>query len=183
MQDKQNIYFLHGLESSGNGTKGQYFGTQFPTMIRPDFTGTLAQRLKQLSTMCELQNDLVFVGSSFGGLMACCFTGNNREKVKRLILMAPALNFEDYSPPEQVMDVPTLLIIGQHDDVTPLDPVLGLAERTFSNLTIWICDDDHMLHDSFYQLEWEKLLNPAVELATLAPPAAILKSTEELARE
>ena len=155
----QSIYFLHGLDSSGNGTKGRYFASHFPDIIRPDFEGSLTSRLKQLEHLCYENKNITLIGSSFGGLMASCFAANNREKVSRLILMAPALNFEDYTPPEPAIDVPTLLIIGQHDDVTPMDPVLDLARKTFTNLTIWISDDDHMLHNTFTHLDWGKLLD------------------------
>ncbi|BHH82102.1 serine aminopeptidase domain-containing protein [Desulforhopalus sp. 52FAK] len=169
-QIEQSHFFLHGLESSGKGTKGQYFSEHFPLMKCPDFSGSLEERLTQLEFMCENQNELILVGSSFGGLMACCFAEKNRQKVTRLILMAPALNFGEYTPPTKPLDIPVLIVIGRHDDITPMDPVLGLAARTFSDPITWICDDDHMLHNSFYQLDWKSLLDPTVLLSTLVPP-------------
>ena len=173
--DNQSIYFLHGLDSSGNGTKGKFFAENFPQINRPNFHGELTTRINQLEEICRGDKAITFIGSSFGGLMASCFTESNREKVSRLILMAPALNFEDYTPPVPAIDVPTLLIIGSHDDVTPIDPVLDLAQMTFTNLTIWISDDDHMLHRSFTHLDWVKLLDTNVDFSSLHPPSGIEK--------
>lgn len=174
-QVEPSLFFLHGLESSGKGTKGQYFSKHFPLMKCPDFVGSLEERLIQLELLCDNEKELVFVGSSFGGLMASCFAEKNKQKIKRLILMAPALNFAGYTPPETPLNIPVLIIIGRHDDITPMDPVLGLVAKTFSSPTTWICDDDHMLHSSFGQLDWQKLLDPTVPLATLVPPATIDK--------
>lgn len=173
--DRRSIYFLHGLESTGNGTKGQFFGNYFPDILRPDFEGSLSARLGQLETLCDEAKNITLIGSSFGGLMASCFAEKNRERVSRLILMAPALNFGNYTPPIQPIDIPTLLVIGEHDDITPITPVADLAQATYSNLTIWISDDDHMLHNSFTQLDWKKLLNSSIDFSSLQPPAGILK--------
>ncbi len=174
--DIQSIYFLHGLDSSGNGTKGKFFAENFPQINSPNFHGELATRINQLEKFCEEDKAITLIGSSFGGLMASCFAENNRKRVSRLILMAPALNFGDYTPPEPAIDIPTLLIIGNRDDVTPMDPVLGLASKTFTNLTIWISDDDHMLHNSFTHLDWEKLLDTDIDFSSLHPPSGVVKN-------
>lgn len=169
-RDHTPIYFLHGLESSGNGTKGIFFREKFPHIKRPDFDGDLTARLEQLEKLCAGEKKITLIGSSFGGLMAGCFTENNRERVARLILMAPALNFADYTPPLRPIDVPTLLLIGKRDEVTPRDPVVRLAQTTFSHLTVWISDDDHMLHNSFSRLDWKKLLDISLDLSSLKSP-------------
>ena len=174
--DNQSIYFLHGLDSSGNGTKGRFFAENFPQISRPNFHGLFTARINQLEKLCEEDKAITFIGSSFGGLMASSFTENNKDRVSRLILMAPALNFEDYTPPVPAIDVPTLLIIGRHDDVTPMGPVLALAQMTFTNLTIWISDDDHMLHNCFTHLDWVKLLDTNIDFSSLHPPTGVLKN-------
>jgi len=152
------IYFLHGLDSSGKGTKGRYFSDHFPQVICPDFSGSLAQRLEQLSALCGNRHDLLFIGSSYGGLMATCFALNHPDRVSRLILLAPALNFEDYHPPAAALQIPTLLVVGNKDTVTPAAAVVPLAKATFADLEIRLADDDHLLHDSFAHLNWQKLL-------------------------
>lgn len=170
---RRYIYFLHGLESSGNGTKGRFFADHFPEIKRPDFTGNLAARLTQLEKLCDGNREITFVGSSFGGLMASCFAESNRTKVSRMILMAPALNFENYVSPALPIEIPTLIIIGQHDNITPMVPVLDIAHDTFNNLTVWISDDDHMLHNIFTQLDWVKMLDTDVDFASLQAPFGV----------
>jgi pimeloyl-ACP methyl ester carboxylesterase len=155
----EQIFFLHGLESSSQGTKARFFENHFPQVVSPDFSGNLTERLLQLEKMCLRKTDLIFVGSSFGGLMATCFAIKHPEKVARLILMVPALNFGDYRAPKIKLSIPTLLIAGRHDTITPPALVIPLAQKTFSNLEIRIEEDDHMLHNSFRQLDWSSLLN------------------------
>lgn len=156
---KYSTYFLHGLDSSGSGTKGRFFNRNFPHVSCPDFEGTLQNRLHQLEKLCQNQQQLIFIGSSFGGLMAACYASRYPEKVAQLILLAPALNFEGYQPPPELLRIPTVLVIGKNDTVTPASVVIPLAEATFANLHIRIEDDDHMLHETFHLLDWHTLLS------------------------
>ncbi len=151
-------FFLHGLESSGNGTKGRFFKENHAGMIVPDFNGSLEFRLQQLRTLCKDCDDLLLVGSSFGGLMATCFAVASANRVKKLILMAPALNFPGFLVPKNKIDVPTYLLIGSHDDLTPADKVIPIAKQTFSNLEINLVAEDHLLHQAFAKLDWQTLL-------------------------
>ena len=128
-------------------------------MLRPDFDGTFMQRLERLNSIVSDKNNLVLVGSSFGGLMATCFTIEHPAKVKRLILLAPALNFSEYRPPEVKITTETLLVIGKHDVVTPPAQVIPAAEATFANLDVQVVDDDHLLHHSFQSMDWKTLLS------------------------
>ncbi|WP_457576151.1 alpha/beta fold hydrolase [Desulfomarina sp.] len=150
------IYFLHGLDSSGQGTKGTYFTTYYPRVQCPDFYGSLKERLEALTEICRGKTGLTLIGSSYGGLMATCFAVTAPERIKQLILLAPALNYESYSPPEKKLDTPVTLIIGRNDTVTPPDLVIPMAEKTFKNLVVQVEDDDHMLHRSFAQIDWKK---------------------------
>ncbi len=151
-------YFLHGLDSSGGGTKGRFFAKNFPHVVCPDFTGTLAERLGQLAKLCHSERQLILIGSSFGGLMATCFATHHHTKINRLILLAPALNFEGYTPPAKKLSTPAYLLVGKYDTVTPADQVVPLAEATFANLECHIAEDDHMLHNTFQLLNWDKLI-------------------------
>jgi len=155
---KNKTLFLHGLESSSKGTKGRFFQKNFPHVICPDFTGTLENRLEKLLPICGDNMNITLIGSSFGGLMATCYAISNPDKVARLILLAPALNFADFRPPAKKLAIPTLLVVGKNDNVTPADLVVHLAKKTFSNIEIKIPDDDHMLHQSFENIEWQRHL-------------------------
>lgn len=150
--------FLHGLESSSKGFKGRYFAELFPEMLLPDFNGSLESRLEQLEDICREGDDFTLVGSSFGGLMATCYAMSHQDRLKKLILLAPALNFANFSPPAKGIDVPTTLLIGKRDTVTPPDEVIPLARQTFTHLEIYLFEDDHMMHETFIHLDWTDLL-------------------------
>ncbi len=153
----KETFFLHGLESSGNGTKGQYFTRHFPQIKCPDFTGDLNERLEVFERLTAGKNNLTLIGSSFGGLMAACFALKHPTRVKQLVLLAPALNYL-YTPPAEKLSIATLAVIGTHDVVTPPAITVPLAEKSFSNLELRLVDDDHLLHHTFQELEWEKIL-------------------------
>lgn len=162
--------FLHGLDSSGQGTKGRYFAENFPHVRRPDFTGSLAERLARLTEICRTQERLTLIGSSFGGLMATCYAIRHPGAVDRLILLAPALNFPEFHPPGEKLSIPCLLVIGSRDTVTPPDLVVPRAEGTFANLEICLADDDHLLHQSFSNLAWSSLLSCPAQAGPFALP-------------
>jgi len=48
-----------GLDSSGSGTKGSYLAKHFPTVLCPDFSGSLQERLGQLDALCADKDDLI----------------------------------------------------------------------------------------------------------------------------
>lgn len=150
--------FLHGLDSSGSGTKGTFFSVRYPDMSRPDFDGTLKERMAQLHSLVSDTSDVIVVGSSFGGLMGACLTIDHPEKVRRLILLAPALNFHEFRLPEPKIQTETIVVIGKHDTVTPPDIVIPAAEASFGNLQVNIVDDDHLLHSTYAHLDWDYLL-------------------------
>lgn len=150
--------FLHGLDSSGKGTKGTYLSERFPDILCPDFSGTLEQRLDQLDNICGDLADLVLIGSSYGGLMATRFAIANPTRVKRIVLLAPALNYENYAPPKEQLKIPALLVIGEEDTVCPPELVLPPAEHTFAELEVILADDDHLLHNTFRDLDWKSLI-------------------------
>lgn len=159
-QGPQHLFFLHGLDSSGQGTKGRFFAQHFPHILRPDFSGNLEERMARLTELCGGRTNLTLIGSSFGGLMASLFATQHPDQVARLILLAPALNYGDYRPPRKPLTMPTTLIIGKDDRVTPQDLVLPLARATFTDLGIQVADDDHLLHHTFPALPWHRLLLP-----------------------
>ncbi|MBN1380392.1 MAG: alpha/beta hydrolase [Deltaproteobacteria bacterium] len=90
--------FIHGLESSSQGTKGVYFRSKYPDMIVEDYTGPLENRMVRLNGLLADKTDLILVGSSYGGLMAAIYACDHPEKVKKLILLAPALDLTPFRP-------------------------------------------------------------------------------------
>jgi len=127
-------------------------------MVRPDFTGPLQERLTQLYRIVADLSDCVVVGSSFGGLMATCLVIDHPKRVRRLILLAPALNFPEYRIPQCRIETEAILVIGSADQVTPPEIVVPAARASFARLQLEIVEDDHLLHHTYRDLNWDLLL-------------------------
>jgi pimeloyl-ACP methyl ester carboxylesterase len=151
--------FIHGLESSNQGTKAVYFRERFPDMVIPHFVGTLEERMEKLLGILSPESDIVLVGSSFGGLMASIFAMENEEKVNRLVLLAPAINLAEFGAYRaRKISVPVWTYHGREDEVIPLDEVERVAKQVFPHLSFHAVRDDHYLHRTFKQIDWDTLL-------------------------
>jgi alpha-beta hydrolase superfamily lysophospholipase len=153
------LVFIHGLESTAQGTKGQFFREFFPQMLIEDYTGDFATRMRKLHSLLAGIADLILVGSSYGGLMAAQYAIENENKVRKMILLAPALNLTEFNPPENTkLHMPVIIYHGTNDDVVDPDAVKTIALKYFSNLEHNFVDDDHSLHKTFPLIDWKKLL-------------------------
>ncbi len=151
--------FIHGLESSSQGTKGLFFKEKFPDMIIEDFSGPFEKRMDTLNHLLLKKKELILVGSSYGGLMAAVYTFNNATKVRKLILLAPALNLEEFKPYlNKKSNIPVTIFHGRHDDVVPPESVHDIARKVFTDLQHDMVEDDHSLHDTFKDMNWDRLL-------------------------
>jgi pimeloyl-ACP methyl ester carboxylesterase len=151
--------FIHGLESNNQGTKAIYFREKFPGMLTPNFHGPLDERMARLREILSGQNEILLVGSSFGGLMASIFAMENEPSVRRLILLAPAINLMEFTSYRQRKIVtPVHITHGREDEVIPISDVEEVAKQVFSNLTFNTVDDDHYLHKTFKTIDWDSLL-------------------------
>jgi pimeloyl-ACP methyl ester carboxylesterase len=152
--------FIHGLDSSSRGAKGAFFQAKYPGMIVEDFDGPFEERMAKLEAVLAGKDGLILVGSSLGGLMAAAFSLRHRDKIAKLILLAPALN---HLPPEMCrdlkLDFPVVIYHGSHDDVVPPGPVHDLARQIFTNLAYHLVEDDHSLHETVFTLPWDDLLS------------------------
>jgi pimeloyl-ACP methyl ester carboxylesterase len=152
--------FLHGLESSNQGTKSVFFRERYPDMAIPHFTGPLNERMKSLNSVLFQKTGIILVGSSFGGLMAAIFAMENEERVERMILLAPAINlteFADYR--SKTLSVPVWIYHGTSDEVIPLKDVEKVAKGVFRHLSFNVVEDDHYLYKTFRTLDWDRLLS------------------------
>jgi pimeloyl-ACP methyl ester carboxylesterase len=128
-------------------------------MFMEDFSGPLEARMARLTESLAGKNNLILVGSSYGGLMAALFACRNENRIRRLILLAPALGHADFSTwYETPLRIPVILYHGRRDTVVPPGPTRHLAERLFLDLESHLVDDDHDLHRIFPTLEWDRLL-------------------------
>ena len=151
--------FLHGLEGSSKGAKATFLRGFSPDIAIPDFKGNLAERMAALRATLAGQKNIILIGSSFGGLMATIFAMENNDAVARIVLLAPALNFPEFSRYAiQPVDTPTWLVIGRHDIVTPAEKVGPTARKIFTTLHYNEVADDHMLAMTFRKLDWKTLL-------------------------
>lgn len=152
--------FLHGLDSSSKGRKGHYFSVRFPDMLIPDFTGDLKSRMTQLNSILNQASDIIIIGSSYGGLMATLFAMSNESRLRKIILLAPALNFPEFAQlADGKISVPTKIYQGSRDEVTPLAEVKSAAVKTFTNLQFQVSDDDHFLRRTFAEIDWKRHLD------------------------
>lgn len=150
--------FLHGLESSSRGKKGKWFKEKFPDMLMMDFSGPLDARMDQLRNLLADRNELVLVGSSFGGMMATLYAIENVKDVAKVMLLAPALNFPEFERYRfYKTSVPATLYVGENDTVCPPDKIISVATDVFDNLTVHRVNDDHFLHGTFQSISWSSL--------------------------
>ena len=151
--------FIHGLDSSSRGTKGSYFRARYPGMFVEDYSGPLEERMAQLEKGLSGTGNLILVGSSYGGLMAALFACGNETRIRRLILLAPALGHADFTPCfRQPLQIPVTLYHGRSDVVVPFEPTRRIATQLFGNLDHHLVEDDHNLHRIFPTLDWDALL-------------------------
>lgn len=129
-------------------------------MVIPYFKGTLEERMEKLNRVLSGKKNIRLVGSSFGGLMASIFAMGNEANVKKIILLAPAINMiESTSCDIQKISIPAWIYHGKQDEVIPLKDVENTAEKMFDKFIFKSVDDDHFLHKTFKTIDWETLLS------------------------
>ena len=159
MIETARLVYIHGSESDSSSGKASLFREWFPGMVTPDFTGSFDERMSQLRTILSNQTGWTLIGSSYGGLMATVFALEQETQVRKLVLLAPALSREIAPLPKPgPISIPTILIHGTQDTVVPLEPVREIAEKLFSNLTLYALEDDHRLHKTARELDWNTIL-------------------------
>lgn len=116
--------------------------------------------MEKLEGLLEKRENLILVGSSYGGLMAAVYACLHESRVARLILLAPALNLDPYAPyRHKQLTLPVTIVHGLQDDVVPLAPIRTIAEQAFVHRNFLAVDDDHSLHKTFATLDWDRLLS------------------------
>jgi len=153
------LVFIHGLESTAQGTKGQFFRKYFPDMIIEDYTGDFAARMQKLVAVLAAKSNLILVGSSYGGLMAAQFALEYENRVQKMILLAPALNLPEFSPAKhRQLNLPVIVYHGINDNIVDPYAVKSIAGKIFPQLEHHMVNDDHSLQNTFGSLDWGNLL-------------------------
>jgi pimeloyl-ACP methyl ester carboxylesterase len=100
------VIYLHGFASSGHSGKAAYLGERLrakgvefhaPDLNLPDFsTLTVTRMLEQTRALIDAATaPVTLIGSSLGGFVAVNAAAKWPDRVGRLVLMAPALDFGD----------------------------------------------------------------------------------------
>ena len=159
---KSPTIFIHGQESSSGGTKGLFFRDLFPKMIIPDFVDDISTRMSKLREILLNKKGIIMIGSSLGGLMAAIYAFENQDTIKKLILLAPALNHTKFTPYlSEKLTLPVNIFHGKEDEVISTKPIQSIAKKVFTNLTFTILADDHRLSRTFTSIDWPQLIESA----------------------
>lgn len=129
--DIASILFFHGKESGPFGGKYRALSEEW-VVDSPDFQDMdIWERLEFIEDYTFGMENLVVVGSSYGGLLATMLFARHPERFRGYVLAAPAL-YEAHEDAMEVIDkVPDLarVIHGTHDDIVPIESVRSFCER------------------------------------------------------
>ena len=160
------LVWAHGLWGSPNGSKVTAIRESEIEVISPDFNEMeLVDRVELLKETIDV-GDVVLAGSSWGGL-ACALTAQEKpEKLRGLLLLAPALHYPEHpnDVPEKLIapdNVPVTIIHSTTDDIVPISASKDYIERSGNNVQLIEVEDNHVLEDSIELIisEAKKLLN------------------------
>ncbi len=161
----KKIIFAHGMEGSPKGAKGTYMrerlGVAAPWLGELDLQG----QVEALFAVLPPDDQAVVVGSSLGGLAAFGLANRCPERLRHLVLLAPAVGMERHKGEHPEIEaarpglfdqaasfstlavpgtVPCTIIHGMEDEAIRLEDVVALARRSPS-ATLILVHDDHAL--------------------------------------
>jgi len=134
-----HLYFLHGMESSPQGTKAQLLKQQFPQCIIPELPPDITKREQILEGL--ITEPSLIVGSSLGGLSAILLAMKKPDLIREMVLLAPAVGF--YSPEifnsedrRRIdstfipLNVSCTILAAKQDNVIPLSAIKKMMARS-----------------------------------------------------
>lgn len=115
---KPTVVFAHGLEGSPNGTKARFLEEQFDAVC-VDMQGMpFCHRIGVFTRACRhIKGPLILVGSSMGAAVVASAmkAPGLSSRVEACVLLALP-NSRDFMP-EELVDVPTVILHGEHDEL------------------------------------------------------------------
>ena len=160
------LVWAHGLWGSPNGSKVTAVRESGIEVISPDFNEMeLVDRVELLEKTIQI-GDVVLAGSSWGGL-ACALTAQKKpDKLKGLLLLAPALHYPETpnDNPDNLIapeGIPVTIIHSKTDDIVPISASKDYVKRSGNNVNLIVVEDSHVLENSIELIisEANKLLN------------------------
>jgi len=160
------LVWAHGLWGSPNGSKITAIRESGIEAISPDFNEMeLIDRVELIKNKMEIGN-VVLAGSSWGGLACALAAKQKPEKLKGLLLLAPALAFPEppNDNPEELVapnNIPVTIIHSVTDDIVPISSSKEYLNRSEKNVKLIEVEDNHVLENSIELIisEAKKLLN------------------------
>lgn len=143
----RHIFFFHGKESGPFGTKYDALSERF-SVDSPDFRGMdISKRLKKAEHLTRHMEDIVVVGSSYGGLLAALLYSNHPDRFKGYVLLAPAFHLNAADEIERMPNPEYAVVIhGRQDEVVPFEASEALCSK--HGVELIAVDDNHRLHGS-----------------------------------
>jgi len=143
-----HVVFLHGLETGPHGAKFHALRRVAPDLLAPSCEGIfdIDRRLAVIERDLSDEEELLLVGSSFGGLAAVLFASRHPARVRGCVLCAPAVQGLDLGTVSR-LPAETVIIHGRLDDVVPLHASESLAAR-FAAVRLVVVEDGHRLAGS-----------------------------------
>ena len=91
--------------------------------------------------------------------MAALYSFENKERIKKLILLAPAINLSEFNPYlSKTISIPVYVFHGREDEIIPIKDIQDISRKVFTNLNFSVLDDDHRLSKKFTSIDWPDLL-------------------------
>ena len=160
------LIWAHGLWGSPNGSKITAIRDSGIEVISHDFNNMeLIDRVKLLEKTMEVGN-VVLAGSSWGGLASALAAQRKPDKLKGLLLLAPALHYPEppNNNPEELVapnNIPVTIIHSIEDEIVPISASKDYIKRSGDNVKLIEVKDNHVLENSIELIisETKKLIN------------------------
>ena len=151
-----SLYYFHGLESSPSGFRAQYLKERYPEILIPKLPKDAEQRHQILTGL--LKPDAYIIGSSLGGLSALICAKHFPERIRGMVLLAPAVGFFEarYRTAENLNfvasltipeTIPTTILAATEDEVIPMEAIEALVARSGKghHLRLHKLEDEHRM--------------------------------------
>ena len=137
------LVWAHGLWGSPNGSKITAIKNSGIEVVAPDFNEMeLIDRITLIEKVID-EGNIVLAGSSWGGLACALVAQRKPEKIKGLLLLAPALHYPEHpndNPEKLVAPENILCIVVTLDtfqlEISPLKSVMNPANMKLILVTL-----------------------------------------------